>query len=58
MIYLDKRIGSNNDRLVIVRDLRPQEVYDNAQHWVNVAINGAAHFDFDQTSGPQPGIAQ
>jgi primase-polymerase (primpol)-like protein len=55
MIYLDKRVGNNNDRLVIVRDLHPQQVYDNAQHWMNVATDGAARFDFDPSSGPQPG---
>jgi hypothetical protein len=55
MIYLDKRIGINNDHLVIVRDLHPQEIYDNGQHWVNVATDGAARFDFDRSSGPQPG---
>jgi hypothetical protein len=55
IIYLDKRVGINNDRLVIVRDLHPQQVYENAQHWVNVATDGAARFDFDPSSRPQPG---
>jgi hypothetical protein len=55
MIYVEKRVGINNDRLVIVRDLQQRHVYDDPQHWVKVATDGAARFDFDPSSGPRPG---
>lgn len=44
MIYLDKRIGTGNDkrRMVIVRDLKPADVYDNPARWLASATHNAA----------------
>jgi hypothetical protein len=50
MIYVSERVGKGNERLVVVRDLQESDVYNDPQHWINVAIDAAAKFDF-----PQPG---
>lgn len=52
MIYLDKRIGTGNDkrRLVIVRDLKPADVYDNPARWLASATHNTAAAFFNRPS--------
>jgi hypothetical protein len=57
MIYVSERVGKGNERLIIVRDLQETDVMKSPQHWINVAIDAAAQFDFDPSSGRRPGGA-
>ncbi|OJV02321.1 MAG: hypothetical protein BGO16_01860 [Nitrobacter sp. 62-23] len=52
MIYLDKRVGTGNDkkRLVIVRDLKPADVYDNPARWLASTTHNAAATFFNRPS--------